>query len=303
MSEDKLQYLSLCRFYHGEEKCPYRDAALAEQGRRANNMATAWEYESWWVERPEIHDSDETRVETYKRYGYEHFFEKDGVDIRIKALMYNRIDHQGGDFKKWYMTTYHNVPLPCRESVLASNEKWDSTPACTEGDKVLARLFNEEFSGHNDLQSVLTKAAALDSIYRTHVLNLYEAAAHIVECDIDELIKAGKPDAVYMIKDVPVGKKTFHYYSFATKYCSFSNPSAYPIFDRNVELTLELFRDCDHFAEFSNSDLKDYGRFKGIIDAFRRFYKLEEFSYKELDHYLWDVGKEIIKAVKVVYLR
>ena len=60
-SNDRSQYLSLCRFYHGEEQCPYRDVACANQDRRFANMATAWEYESWWVERPELHDSDESK--------------------------------------------------------------------------------------------------------------------------------------------------------------------------------------------------------------------------------------------------
>lgn len=55
---------------------------------------------------------------------------------------------------------------------------------------------------------------------------------------------------------------------------------------------LRHFRNVDAFFDFDNNDLKNYKNFKNILLKFREFYKLEKFSLKDLDRYLWQVGKE-----------
>ena len=55
---------------------------------------------------------------------------------------------------------------------------------------------------------------------------------------------------------------------------------------------LRHFRNVDAFFDFDNNDLKNYEKFKNIILKFREFYKLEKFSLKDLDRYLWQAGKE-----------
>ena len=54
---------------------------------------------------------------------------------------------------------------------------------------------------------------------------------------------------------------------------------------------LKYYRDLDRFAKFSNDDLKDYICFKGALVDFRRFYHLEQFNLKEIDKYIWQLGK------------
>ncbi len=81
-------------------------------------------------------------------------------------------------------------------------------------------------------------------------------------------------------------------YSFATKYCSHHNPIEYPIYDSYVEKVLKYFRKKDKFAVFKNADLKDYQQFKKILLTFRSYYGLEEFNLKEIDQYMWQLGKE-----------
>jgi hypothetical protein len=46
------------------------------------------------------------------------------------------------------------------------------------------------------------------------------------------------------------------------------------------------------FDEFKKDDLKNYERFIDIIRSFQTWYKLEKFSLKEIDVFLWLVGKE-----------
>ena len=83
-----------------------------------------------------------------------------------------------------------------------------------------------------------------------------------------------------------------HFYSFASKYCSHHNPEAFPIYDSYVDEVLRYFRDVDGFTTFRTSELKDYSRFKEILLKFRSFYGLEQFTLKEIDKYIWQLGKK-----------
>ena len=49
----------------------------------------------------------------------------------------------------------------------------------------------------------------------------------------------------------------------------------------------------DKFSALKRKDLKNYRKFKEVLIDFQRFYKLERFNLKELDLYLWLLGKEI----------
>ncbi|HHF2558504.1 TPA: hypothetical protein ACPJTU_001175, partial [Haemophilus influenzae] len=68
---------------------------------------------------------------------------------------------------------------------------------------------------------------------------------------------------------------------------------AFPIYDSYVEQDLLYFNKVDKFSAFKRKDLKNYRKFKEILIDFQRFYKLERFNLKELDLYLWLLGKEI----------
>ncbi len=52
------------------------------------------------------------------------------------------------------------------------------------------------------------------------------------------------------------------------------------------------FRDRDGFAKFKTSELKDYEKFKGTLIGFRAFYGLDQYNLKEIDKYMWQLGKE-----------
>ena len=54
----------------------------------------------------------------------------------------------------------------------------------------------------------------------------------------------------------------------------------------------------DKFSVFKRKDLKNYRKFKEILLDFQRFYNLERFNLKELDRYLWLLGKDIFQKSK-----
>ena len=68
-------------------------------------------------------------------------------------------------------------------------------------------------------------------------------------------------------------------------------PNVFPIYDSYVEKILKYFKQKDKFYHFKNEDLKTYHKFRKILDAFQKFYGLEKYSKKDLDRYLWQLGK------------
>lgn len=119
-------------------------------------------------------------------------------------------------------------------------------------------------------------------------------AEHIASLNIDPLLREGDPQAVPLVARVRMGAKVRNYYSFATKYCAWHNPEAYPIYEDFVNKMLWGYRKQDGFADFLRQDLWDYVRFKEIIGRFRRFYGLTAVDLKDIDKFLWLAGKEFI---------
>ena len=136
------------------------------------------------------------------------------------------------------------------------------------------------------------KAATLNDFYSTNIYSIYPVAKHILELDIDRSLAVGRVDLVDDIQTVMVRWKEMHFYSFASKYCSHHNEKDYPIYDSYVDEVLRYFRNRDSFARFKNIELKEYARFKDLLLKFRAFYGLEQFSLKEVDKYIWQLGKE-----------
>ena len=76
------------------------------------------------------------------------------------------------------------------------------------------------------------------------------------------------------------------------KCCSRHNPSAYPIYDSYVDKVLWYFRKKHEFASFKRCELKKHKKFIEILNEFKIYYGLGQCSRKELDKYLWQLGKK-----------
>ena len=159
-------------------------------------------------------------------------------------------------------------------------------------EEALDRLFQDYAPGNKDIRDILLKAAALNAFYSTNIFSLYPVAEHILALDIDLRLQAGDPTLVEDLKTVEGSGTVRRFYSFATKYCSHHRPEEFPIYDHYVAVTLRHFLDRDAFAPFQDGALEDYRRFREVLRDFRDWYGLGEFSWKELDRYLWQVGKE-----------
>jgi hypothetical protein len=182
------------------------------------------------------------------------------------------------------------LPQPTTDSVKSAAESFDQSQIVVE--RALEKLFHL-FPGNTAPENVLLKVVALNDLYRTGILATYQVAQHIIDLEIDPLLQDGRTEAVEMIAQVKIGDKTRKNYSFATKYCSWHNPIAYPIFDSYVERILWDYQLQDSFSKFQRGELRSYPRFRQVIIDFRAHYHLTEFDLKDIDKFLWSVGKEI----------
>jgi hypothetical protein len=159
-------------------------------------------------------------------------------------------------------------------------------------DRALTELFGA-FPENRLYEHVLLKVVALNSLYNTYILNLAPVADHIWRHNIDPKLAQGAPELVNEIALTPhKDGKIRRNYSFATKYCAWHNPDAYPIFDSYVEKLIWEYQRFDKFSDFRRGDLtNNYPTYKYTLEAFRQRYRLMDFSFKDLDKFLWGYGK------------
>ena len=184
------------------------------------------------------------------------------------------------------------VPAPSIEQVDFYLEKWDGLENYHLQEDALHKLFFELCPKNTDVVDILLKASTLNDFYSTNIFSIYPVAKHICVLDIDERLKAGDVTLVGDIQYVTIGDTLKNFYSFATKYCSHHNPLEYPIYDSYVDEVLRYFRNNDEFSDFQDVDLKDYIKFKRILNDFRTFYSLDKYDLKQIDQYVWQLGKD-----------
>ncbi len=168
-------------------------------------------------------------------------------------------------------------------------EKWNKKNGPKEKLWVgwLKDLFEKKYPNNKDINQVLIKCAALDKLYSTNVKYLFDVAKKIVSIqNFDEKIKKGEQKIVKEMMKV----NNINYYSFATKYCYYSDSKKrYPIYDSYIDKVLKHLRDNNEIDYFENNQLKIYSNFVEILEKIKKNLNC---SFEELDHYLWQLGKE-----------
>lgn len=184
------------------------------------------------------------------------------------------------------------IPKPSIKEVKKYLKEWDKSDEYKDKEEALNKLFFEICPKNTDIKDILLKASTLNDFYSTNIFSIYPVAKHIQDKGIDSKLKKGDISVVSDIQNVTIAGKNKNFYSFASKYCSHHNPEEYPIYDSYVDRILRYFRKCDNFSDFKNEDLKDYVEFKKILLKFRDYYGLNEYSLKQIDQYIWQLGKK-----------
>jgi len=182
---------------------------------------------------------------------------------------------------------------PCKEEVEKYLIKWNTLENYVLQEKSLDKLFFDIIPENNEIEDVLIKCSTLNDFYSTNIFSIFPVAKKIYNLNIDERLKKGD---LTLVNDITyVEELNKHFYSFATKYCSHHNPHVYPIYDSYVDKILRYFRKEDNFCKFKNDDLKNYLKFNEILQSFIEFYNLKEYNIKQIDKYLWQLGKKYFK--------
>ena len=184
------------------------------------------------------------------------------------------------------------IPNPSKDEVKKYLQKWDSLDNYVLQESSLDKLFLKTYPNNTDINDILIKASSLNYFYSTNIFSIFSVAKHILELNIDERLKAGDETLVNDIAKIIINNKNKNFYSFASKYCSHHYPTEYPIYDNYVEKVLLYFKKRDKFDDFTKEDLKNYKTFKKILITFKNFYKIDEYDLKEIDKYIWQLGKE-----------
>ena len=183
-----------------------------------------------------------------------------------------------------------DIPKPSVEEVEKYLKQWDALENYVNQENSLDKLFFDLIPENKLIEDILIKCSTLNDFYSTNIFSIFPIAKHILQLDIDERLKSGDLTLIEDIADKNVmGRRN---YSFASKYCSHHNPKQFPIYNSYVDKVLRYFRKTDKFSSFKNDDLQDYIKFKAILEEFKVYYSLEQYNLKDLDKYLWLLGKE-----------
>lgn len=185
------------------------------------------------------------------------------------------------------------IPRPSKIEVEHYLKSWDSSDDYILPESSLSKLFLKTYPLNNCLDDVLIKICSLSDLYGLFIFSSVTVAKHIVALNVDHFFSEGDLSIVNKIADVKMnGGERRNFYSFATKYCSFHKPAVYPIFDSYVEQMLWYFRKKDKFDNFERKELRSYVSYKSILMNFRKHYNLGSFNLRQIDKYLYQVGKK-----------
>lgn len=185
------------------------------------------------------------------------------------------------------------IPRPTKAIIKGYFKKWDRLENYVLQERSLNLLFRDAYPENKRIEHILIKVCCLNQFYSTNIYSPYTIAKHIFDLDIDRSLATGDDGVVNKIAKTKMPKeKIYNFYSFASKYCSHHRPELYPIYDSFVEKILMHFQRQENFYSFRKSDLRDYGKFREILEHFKEFFELQEYSLKEIDKYLWQVGKD-----------
>ena len=183
---------------------------------------------------------------------------------------------------------------PSTEEVKKYLKQWEDEEEYRDSEKSLSKLFLN--SSNNSLDEIIVKVCALDVVFSAQVGRwFFDVSKHIKNYDFDTKFKDKEFDvnkfAIIEVKDIKNDKtKNRNFYSFATKYCSHHNSEDYPIYDFYVDEVLQYF--MGEKLNLKKTSLKKYPIFVDTLKVFREEYHLEVFKLREIDKYIWLLGKE-----------
>lgn len=157
--------------------------------------------------------------------------------------------------------------------------------------------------GNKKEDDVLYKVLILDKLYSTQIVDPISIARGILNIkDIDNRLKIVDES---LVEEIAKCGNQRHEYSFATKYCSWSN-EGYVIYDNIIGHLLLSYNKCynfykgDFYLDSKNKKRCSLSRYDDFLRVYRKFTRTYELdtsdgSYKKIDIFLWLYGKILNK--------
>lgn len=174
----------------------------------------------------------------------------------------------------------------------------------------------KEYPDNTDLEEVMIKVAAIDSLYSTQLFRCFksdngcEERNKYIEKMSEKIIAIEQIDKILLSKDrtprmkvisciANVNNSNFdRVWSFASKYCNWHNQEGYAIFDKYSRGTIySIYKTKENGLNGVNvtyDTVLDYESFYDLCEKFiaeikERYSK--EYTFKEIDKFLWYYGK------------
>ena len=192
----------------------------------------------------------------------------------------------------------NKLPKPSINQKEYYHSLWNSSAyeAYRIQEDVLKQIWRK-YPDNKNLKEIEVKVKTLNLYYSTNVIATNKVAKSIYSIkDLDKCLEDGDLSVVQKIAHLNLADgKQRDFYSFATKYCSFHNRKKCPIYDFYVQDLLYRYQKQENFypgkiTRNSITNYLKYDEYKNIIDCFISYFDLH-CSYKELDMYLWTMGR------------
>ena len=154
-------------------------------------------------------------------------------------------------------------------------------------DKTIRNVISK-YRSNNNKKNVYVKVVLINALYKTAIIDTPKLSNHIFINGKKIDRKLAKSD-ISVIDDIRQGhgirrkksKKEMIFYSFATKYAHFHNPKEFAICDNRVIRLLA--QNNGHYKK----ELRDYKKYKSVIDLLAKNLRLIGWDYKKIDQGLW----------------
>lgn len=155
----------------------------------------------------------------------------------------------------------------------------------------------ERIPKNEEESSVIMKAAIIDDLYRTRVGRYFNVAGLILNSGLDTLLEQGKPEAVDAISHGYFNGNDVDITPFASRYCHWHRPEAYPMLDPVVKEVMWRYRAMLPHKPKRKKDLDTYAGFCATLRDFQTRFGFEEFDWRQMDKGLWMIGVESMGIV------
>ena len=184
--------------------------------------------------------------------------------------------------------------LSIDEEIKAFNdEESHDTPSAEPTIQELIRVIPE----NKCISHIHAKVILISTLYHARVRDKDYAplTEHIAKINhLDARLDEGDPtvvDEIWHAKGTSI-----HYPSFATKFCNWHNQKRYAIYDLNAWESLIAYGKRGDSFHMTERDWSQYADFLAIVKRFQNAYGLTNYSLKDIDKFLWRVGRRLLEA-------